>query len=532
MKLSIFNSFQGYKLPDLLRDIMSGILVAIIALPLSIAIGIQSGATLQQGIITAIIAGLLVSLFGGCRVQIGGPSGAFVAITAGYIASIGMLGLHVATIMAGIIMIFLGIFRIGALIKYMPYPIVIGFTTGLGLTLLLGQISDFTGIVTTADFNIFSSSSSIFYSDFINKLTNLSTNITSLNIATLCIGALTITLMVVLSKISKKIPSAFIAILVATGVTLILGIYSETSFGVATIGSVYPNIQPEISLPDWQSFASLDLLKLIIPSFVIAFLASMESLLSATVSDNLTSSKHDSNAELFGQGIANITSSCLGGLPATGAIARTATNIQNGGTTPIAGITHSLVLLLMFFVLMPLLKFVPMACLGAVLVMVSIQMAKLKLCVSLTTFNVRDTVILLVTLFLTVYKDLIYGVIGGIVITLLIMCMDVFSHHDIYTLEGIQVSDIHNQEQTTIAVVSPTANLTFISGTKLVEHIERISITSKHIILDLCNVNRVDVSAVEKVAKLERNLLKNNIKFNIINDNKYISKQLQKMRKL
>ncbi len=534
MKLSIFNSFQGYKFPDFLRDIMSGVLVAIIALPLSIAIGIQSGegATLQQGLITAIIAGFMVSIFGGCRVQIGGPSGAFITITVGYIASIGMLGLHAATIMAGIIMILLGLFRIGALVKYMPYPIVIGFTTGLGITLLLGQIADVTGIVTTPNFDLFSGTPSIIFSDFVNKLANLGTNISTLNIATLCIGLLTIAVMVILSRISKKIPSAFIAIIIATCVTLILGIFSETSFGVATIGTAYPNIKPEISIPNWGNISSINFAKLIIPAFVIAFLASMESLLSATVSDNLTSSKHDSNAELFGQGISNITCSFCGGLPATGAIARTATNIQNGGTTPIAGITHSIVLLLMFFVLMPLLKFIPMACLGAVLVMVSIQMAKFRLYFSLATFNKRDTIILIATLVLTVYKDLIYGVLGGLLITILIMSTDLFRKHDIETLEGMQVADVSDQDTTNSTIVTPNTNLTFISGTKLVESIEKSSKTCSHIILDLCKVKTVDVSSVEKITKLERNLLKNDIKIIIINHNDSVKLQLDKMRRL
>ncbi len=531
MKLAILNSFKGYKASSLLKDLMSGVLVAIISLPLAIALGIQSGATLQQGIITAIVAGFIISALGGCKVQIGGPTGAFVSITLGYVASIGMLGLHVATIMAGVIMILLGLFHIGGLIKFIPFPIVVGFTTGIGVNLLVGQFSDFSGITLTDSFNLFGDSPQLFHSEFINKIGNLGSNFLSISLPTLAIGIATVLIMMVLPKISKKIPAAFAALIVTTCITLILGIYSETNFGVATIGSIYPDIKPEIILPDWQGFSNLSFSKLLMPAVVIAFLGSIESLLSATVADNMTGDSHDSNAELFGQGIANISSGFCGGLPATGAIARTSANVQNGGTTPVAGMVHSLMLLLMFFVLMPALTFVPMASLGAVLIMIALHMSNFKLYGKLATFNKRDTTILVVTLFLTLYKDLVYGVIGGMIITFIIMSKDIFIKHDLDIIEGVKVSDLHRNTYLN-TIITPSSNLTFMTGTKLIENLVKSASNCDCVILDLSKVKTIDVSSAEKIIKLEKKFANTTYNLQIINNNENATKQLEKMRKI
>lgn len=528
MKPALFSSFKGYKLNDLCRDVMSGLLVAIIALPLSIALGIQSGGTLQQGIITAIVAGFCISAFGGCRVQIGGPTAAFVTIIVGYIGTIGFLGLYMATILAGIIMILLGVFKIGGLVKYIPYPIVVGFTSGIGVTLLFGQLADFTGIQMTAGLNIFGNSPEFLHSEFINKVANLSMNISSLNLMTLAIGMLTVAIMVILPAINKKIPAAFVALVVATLVNCLIG-YLDTAnvANVATIGSLYPNIKAEFVFPEWNAIPELDFTKLIMPAIVIAFLGSIESLLSATVADNLIGKKHDSNAELVGQGIANIASACCGGLPATGAIARTAANVQNGGKSPIAGITHSLVLLLMFFVLMPVVKFVPMASLAAVLIMVSINMANFKLFAKMTTFNKKDLAILLVTFCLTVYKDLVYGVIGGIAITFILMATDVFKKN------VIEVNDLDTEklvDGTKTKVIIPQSNLTFINYQKLLNLCEQEIENYSQIIVDMSNIKRCDVSSMEKFVKVERRLIKSGKTVNVINANDFVTHHLNKMR--
>lgn len=532
MKPALWSSFKGYSLSRLGKDLTSGVLVAIIALPLSIALGIQSGATLQQGIITAIIAGFIISAFGGSKVQIGGPTAAFVTIIVGYIASIGLLGLHMATVMAGIIMICLGLFKVGGLVKYIPYPIVIGFTSGIGVTLLIGQLADFGGIGLTSGLNIFGSVPEFFQSEFVNKIANLGSNMPTINFATLGIGVLTLAIMIILPKINKKIPGAFIALIVATAVTAIIGACVQGSAGIATIGSMYPDVKAEFQLPDFASIGKLNFAKLIVPAITIAFLGSVESLLSATVADNLTNTKHNSNAELVGEGLANIASGLVGGLPATGAIARTSANIQNGGSTPIAGIIHALTLLLMFFVLMPVVKFIPMTALAAVLIVVSFNMANFRLFAKLARFNARDLIILLTTFALTIYKDLVYGVIGGLVVTFAIMSTDIFAKTKIAVIEESSDSGLEGMAVPKFKIIKPNRNLTFINNVKLISYCnDNIDIYAK-IIIDMDNINRVDVSSLDKIAKLERDLARNHKSLSIINAKSNISMQMTKMCEL
>ena len=532
MKPAFFSSLKGYRLQNLATDIMSGILVAIIALPLSIALGIQSGATLQQGIVTAIVAGFFISFLGGSRVQIGGPTAAFVAIIVGYIGSIGLLGLHLATIMAGIIMIFMGLFKIGGLVKYIPYPIVIGFTSGIGVTLLVGQLKDFTGISSANNLDIFSGVPEIFHSEFIVKITNLGSNFLSISLPTLAIGILTIIIMIILPKINKKIPAAFMAIIITTCITCILGVFSSTNYGIATIGSIYPDVKAEFILPKWSEIGNINFASLIMPSIVIAFLGSVESLLSATVADNLIGEKHNSNMELVGQGIANIASATLGGLPATGAIARTAANIQNGGRTPIAGMTHSIMLLIMFFALMPVLKFVPMASLSAVLIMVSINMANFKLFAKLATFNKTDLAILITTFVFTVYKDLVYGVLIGMAITLVLMAKDVFKKPHVNVLEDMCEEYLEYASEGKSKIIIPDTNLNFINYNQIIKYCDNNLDEYANIIIDLKNIKKCDVSSTEKLVKMQKQLQKLGKKFDIINANPYILTQFDKMRKL
>lgn len=527
IKPAIFTSFKGYNLSCFFKDLMSGVLVAIIALPLSIALGIQSGATLQQGIITAFVAGFIISAFGGSAVQIGGPTAAFVSIIVGYINTegIGILGVTMATIMAGVIMILLGIFRVGGLVKYIPYPIVIGFTSGIGVTLLVGQLADLTGIKTSG-VNLFTNVPAFLESGFINKLADLGTNISTFSFASFAIGLLTLALLIILPKINKKIPSAFVAIVVTTCITCIIGIFDKNKYGIATIGSLY-DVKAEFYIPNFAQVPQLNFAKLILPAIVIAFLGSVESLLSATVADNLTGKKHDSNAELIGEGLANITSGLVGGLPATGAIARTAANIQNGGTSPVAGMIHAVMLALMFFVLMPVVKFVPMASLAAVLIMVSYNMANFKLFAKLTRFTKTDLAILLVTFCLTIYKDLVYGVIGGLTITIIFMAKDIFVKNKIEVLEPPQEGEALKTK-----IIIPHRNLTFINYTKVIDHcVDNLDVYA-NIIIDFSHINRVDVSSLEKLKTCKKSLERKNKTLSFINANERINLHLARINEI
>lgn len=386
------------------KDIIAGIIVAIIALPLSIALGISSGVTPEKGLITAIVAGFFISLFGGSRVQIGGPTGAFVVIVYGIIEKYGLEGLITSTLMAGIILILFGVFRLGNLIKYIPKSITLGFTLGIAITLLSTQIKDLFGL----DIDKVPS-------EFIHKWNTYITNFDKVDIITLLIGILCIAIIVLFPKVNKTIPGSLIALIVST--LIVAGL----SLNVETIGSTYGQISstlPPVKLP---SFTLAKIKDLIMPSFTIAFLAAIESLLSAVVADGMIDKQHNSNTELIGQGIANIASSLFGGIPATGAIARTAANIKNGGRTPIAGIIHAITLLLIMLIFMPLIKYIPLVTLAAILVVVSYNMSEWRHCIEIVRSNKFDAVELLVTFILTVAFNLVIAIVTAMIIHFVII---------------------------------------------------------------------------------------------------------------
>lgn len=412
MKPELFNSLRNYKGSYLVGDILAGLLVAIIALPLSIALGIQSGATLQQGIMTAIVAGFFISALGGTKFQIGGPTAAFVVILVGYISDpeIGFSGLQIATIFAGILLLILGFCRAGKLVQYIPFPIVIGFTTGIGITLMVGQLKDFLGLTVTTSGH-----------SFVDKVSGYFSALGTTQIGALIVGIITLLLIIFIPKLNKKLPSAFIAITITTLGVFILQKATSSTLGIATIGSTYGDIKAEFNFIDFASFADVKWTKLITPVIVIAFLCAIESLLSATVADSMANTKSNPNQELVGQGVANIFSSLFGGLPATGAIARTAANIKGGAKSPLAGIFHAIFLLLMYLILMPIVKYIPLASLASVLIMVAVNMSNFKGFFRLMKFSVIDTIILIVTCLLTVFFDLTYGVIGGLILTVILM---------------------------------------------------------------------------------------------------------------
>lgn len=389
---------------QVIKDIISGVIVAIIALPLSIALGISSGVTPEKGLITAIIAGLFISLFGGSRVQIGGPTGAFVVIVCGIVEKYGIEGLIIATLMAGVILILFGLLRLGNLIKYIPKSITLGFTLGIAVTLLSTQIKDLFGL------NI-----AKVPSEFLHKWSTYISHFNEINLVALFIGVLCIVIIVLFPKINKTIPGSLIALIISTLVV------AGLSLKVQTIGSAFGDISSTIPKPELPVFTIDKIKVLFMPAITIAFLAAIESLLSAVVADGMIDKKHNSNTELIGQGLANIASSLFGGIPATGAIARTAANIKNGGRTPIAGIVHAIMLFLIMIVFMPLIKYVPLVALAAILVVVSYNMSEWKECVKVIHNDKFDAVELLTTFVLTVTCDLVVAILVAMVVHFIII---------------------------------------------------------------------------------------------------------------
>ena len=393
----LLKDLRRYSKEKFMADLMAGLIVGIVALPLAIAFGIASGVSPEKGIITAIVAGFIISALGGSRVQIGGPTGAFIVIIYGIIQQFGLSGLMVATMLAGVFLILLGVFRLGTIIKFIPYPIVVGFTSGIAVTIFTTQIKDLFGLEIGE-----------MPADFISKWG-----------VSMLVGLLSIAIIALTPKVSKKIPGSLIAIVVMT-----LAVYLLKEFGgigsIKTIGDFYPNIKaqiPALTMPDitWEQ------VKLLFPTaMTIAVLGAIESLLSATVADGVTGDRHDSNQELIGQGIANVCTPLFGGIPATGAIARTMTNINNGGRTPVSGIIHAAVLLLIFLVLMPLAAYIPMACLAGVLIIVSYNMSGWRTFRALMKNPKSDITVLIITFLLTVIFDLTIAIEVGLVIACLL----------------------------------------------------------------------------------------------------------------
>lgn len=388
---------------QLINDIIAGIIVAIIALPLSVALGIASGVTPEKGLITAIIAGFFISFLGGSRVQIGGPTGAFVVILYGIISKYGVQGLTVATIMAGIFMIFFGLMRFGSVIKYIPYPITTGFTSGIAVTLFSTQVKDLLGL-----------SIKEVPSEFLEKWEAYLSHLSTIDISTTIVGLASLAIIVMWPKINKTIPGSLIALVVAT---LIVKVFN---LPVDTIGSRFGQISNSIQLINLGDFKiNIGMVReLIRPAMTIAFLASIESLLSAVVADGMIGKKHNSNMELIAQGVANIASAFFGGIAATGAIARTAANIKNGGRTPIAGMVHAMVLLVIMLVFMPLAKLIPMTTLAAILVVVSYNMSEWRSFKALLKSTKSDIAVLITTFLFTVLFDLVIAIEIGMVIAM------------------------------------------------------------------------------------------------------------------
>ncbi|HJF34934.1 MAG TPA: sulfate permease [Clostridium perfringens] len=418
---------NGFSKEQFFKDLIAGIIVAIIALPLSIALGISSGVSPEKGLITAIIAGFIISLLGGSRVQIGGPTGAFVVIVFGIIQNHGVDGLIIATFMAGIILVLFGLLRFGSLIKYIPYPITVGFTSGIAVTLFSTQVKDFLVLSMTKT-----------PSEFIPKWEAYISHMNTTNLYTLAIGLLALIILIFWPKINKKIPGSLIALIVTTLVVFIFNL------PVATIGSQFGKISSNIPMPHIPNLNLNTLKALIGPAFTIALLGGIESLLSAVVSDGMIGDKHNSNAELIAQGIANMGSSLFGGIPATGAIARTAANVKNGGRTPISGIVHSITLLLIMLVFMPLAKFIPLTTLSAILIIVSYNMSEWRTFKAILKAPKSDIAILLTTFFLTVLFDLVIAIGIVMVVSMCLFMRRVATSIEVNELNESDCSDKSN----------------------------------------------------------------------------------------
>ena len=401
----LFTTLKNYTRENFMTDLMAGIIVGIVALPLAIAFGIASGVTPEKGIITAIVAGFIISFLGGSKVQIGGPTGAFIVIIYGIIQEYGIEGLMVATMMAGIILVLLGIFKLGTIIKFIPYPIIIGFTSGIAVTIFTTQIADIFGLNFKGE---------KVPGDFIGKWILYFHHFDTVNWWNVVVSVASIFIIAITPKFSKKIPGSLVAIVLVTVAVYLMKMYGGIQC-IDTIGdrfSIKAQL-PEAAVPslDWEAIKNLFPV-----AITIAVLGAIESLLSAAVADGVIGDRHDSNTELIAQGIANFVSPIFGGIPATGAIARTMTNINNGGKSPVAGIVHAVVLLLILLFLMPLAQYIPMACLAGVLVIVSYNMSGWRVFKGLLKNPKSDVTVLLITFFLTVIFDLTVAIEVGLVI--------------------------------------------------------------------------------------------------------------------
>ena len=441
-----FSCMKNYSREKFGADLMAGIIVGIVAIPLAIAFGIASGVGPAEGLVTAILAGLLISVFGGSKVQIGGPTGAFIIIIYGVIQQYGLGGLAIATIMAGIILIIMGLCRLGTIIKFMPYPIIIGFTGGIAITIFSTQMNDLFGLgISNVPAN------------FIDKWICYFDNVGNIDYWSAGMGILSVVLIALTPKFSKKIPGSLLAIVVMTVVAYLLKEFAGVT-SIKTIGDLYelPSGLPSFVVPSLEGGASLwaTMQNLAPVAFTIAMLGAIESLLSAMVADGVIGDRHNSNTELIGQGIANVVVPFFGGIPATGAIARTMANINNGGKTPVAGIVHTFVLLLVLLFLGGLVELIPMPCLAGVLVMVSYNMSGWRTIVSMCKSSMSGTSVLFVTLLLTVFFDLTLAIEVGLVMAIvLFMKRAMESAHISVVRDELEVHhDGENDEVLTIPV--------------------------------------------------------------------------------
>ena len=522
----LFTMMKTYTKADFMTDLMAGIIVGIVALPLAIAFGIASGVSPEKGIITAIVAGFIISFLGGSKVQIGGPTGAFIVIIYGIIQEYGIDGLMVATMMAGVLLILLGIFKLGTVIKFIPYPIIIGFTSGIAVTIFTTQIADIFGL----DFK-----GEKVPGDFIGKWILYFHHFDTVNWWNVIVSVVSVFIIAITPKFSKKVPGSLVAIILVT-----VGVYCLKLYGgitcIDTIGdrfSIKAQL-PEAAVPalDWEAIKNLFPV-----AITIAVLGAIESMLSAAVADGVIGDRHDSNTELIAQGIANFVSPIFGGIPATGAIARTMTNINNGGKSPVAGIVHAVVLLLILLFLMPLAQYIPMACLAGVLVIVSYNMSGWRVFKGLLKNPKSDVAVLLITFFLTVIFDLPVAIEVGLVIACVLFMKRVMETTKISVItdeidpnneSDLEVHEEHLMIPQGVEVYEINGPYFFGIATKFEEIMSRLGDRPKIRIIRMRKVPFIDSTGIHNLTTLCEMSQKENIHIILSGVNEKVHKVLKK----
>ncbi len=496
IKPKLFSVIKTYSPKQALNDVIAGIIVAIIALPLSIALALASGVGPEQGLYTAIVAGFLISFFGGSRVQIAGPTAAFATIVAGIVATKGMDGLMMATVLAGIIMILLGVFRLGSLIKFIPYTITTGFTSGIAVTILIGQLKDFFG-VTYAN--------GVKPVETMEKMAALFENFSTVNVWAIVVGLVCLGILIAWNFLPakiQKIPGSLVAVFAGIGLVAFL---KSQGIQVNTIGDLYtitPGL-PKLTIP---TFSFQTLVSVAPDAFTIALLASIESLLSCVVADSMINSKHKSNTELIAQGLGNIGSAMFGGIPATGAIARTAANIKNGGRTPVAGMVHAVVLLLVLVLLMPYAALIPMPCIAAILFMVAYNMCQWRQFVDLVKKAPKsDILVLVITFVLTIIFDLVVAIEVGMVLACLLF---IKRQSEETTVHPWTYQDEESDPDATVhKTIPPYVTVYEIDGPLFfgaADHVLDVALkeSNKVLVLRMRSVNALDITALNSLIKL------------------------------
>ena len=502
-KPELLKSLKGYNSKIFLKDLSAGIIVGIVALPLAIAFAIASGVEPERGIYTAIIAGFLISVLGGSKVQIGGPTGAFVVIVYGVIQNFGYSGLMIATILAGILLVLMGAFKLGGLVKFIPYTIITGFTAGIAVTIFTTQVGDFFGLTTGK-----------MPGDFVGKIKVYAECFNTINWYSFGMALVSLVIIFLWPKINKKIPGSLIVIILATLVNLLIN--KTLGWQTDTIGSRYGAIPSSLPAPTLPTFNLNQIVDLFPTAISIAVLAAIESLLSAVVADGMIGSKHDSNTELIAQGIANIASPLFGGIPATGAIARTATNIKNGGRTPIAGIIHAITLLLIMLVLGRFVVYIPMAALAAVLVSVSWNMAGFPAIKGIFKGQKSDITVLLVTFVITIFIDLTVAIEVGLLFAAFFFIKKMIDVSEVREqrssiVGGITTVNPINPDTAEESLEIPTGVLVYeiegplFFGTvqKFEQSVERAKIDYKVIILRMRNTIYLDAGGLRALEQLK-----------------------------
>ncbi len=493
IKPMLFSTLKGYSKGQLVKDIVAGVIVAIIALPLSIALALASGVGPEQGIYTAIIAGFVISFLGGSHVQIAGPTAAFATIVAGIVAKDGMEGLMISTLMAGLILVLMGIFRFGGLIKFIPFTITTGFTAGIAVTIVIGQLKDFFGVTYPEGMPTI---------ETVEKIEAFAAGIGTVNLDAVIVGAVCLAVLIIMPKISAKIPGSLVAVIV--GILMVKFLPLE----VNTIGDLYTisNKLPSITLPGSISF---DMIRSALPNaFTIAILAAIESLLSCVVADGMVGEKHRSNTELVAQGVGNMASALFGGIPATGAIARTAANVKNGGRTPIAGMVHAVVLLLVLVVLMPYAGWIPMPTIAAILFMVAYNMCQWRTFVHLVkTAPKSDILVLVLTFILTVVFDLVVAIEIGMLLACLLFIKRMSGETDIKSWRYTGQHDIEEAERARLRQISECIRVYEITGPLFFgvsDIISKIMVknVTKYLIIRMRSVPSLDITAMNALTEM------------------------------